>query len=137
MDRDRRPYRVMIAFFRLIPQPGIDDRDNALIGKTPDQPPDPLFHSYYATYIWSGPEGAFSVVESYEQNNQRLQNLYTLGNTEGMAAYNVILDQLIRENYTKMITGDTPVDSFDDFAAQWASLGGEQITREVNELIGR
>lgn len=93
--------------------------------------------SYYATYIWSGPEGAFSVVESYEQNNQRLQNLYTLGNTEGMAAYNVILDQLIRENYTKMITGDTPVDSFDDFAAQWASLGGEQITREVNELIGR
>ncbi len=93
--------------------------------------------SYYATYIWSGPEGAFSVVESYEQNNQRLQNLYTLGNTEGLAAYNVILDQLIRENYTKMITGDTPVDSFDDFAAQWASLGGEQITREVNELIGR
>lgn len=93
--------------------------------------------SYYATYIWSGPEGAFSVVESYEQNNQRLQNLYTLGNTEGMAAYNVILDQLIRENYTKMITGDTPIDSFDDFAAQWASLGGDQITQEVNESIGR
>ena len=93
--------------------------------------------SYYATYIWSGPEGAFSVVDSYEQNDQRLLNLYTLGSTEGMASYNVILDQLIQENFTKMITGDVSLDAFDDFAAQWISLGGEQITQEVNQAIGR
>lgn len=93
--------------------------------------------SYYASYIWSGPEGAFSVVDSYEQNNQRLLNLYTLGSTEGMASYSVILDQLIQENFTKMITGDVSLDTFDDFAAQWTSLGGEQITQEVNQAIGR
>lgn len=93
--------------------------------------------TYYSSYIWSGPEGAFSVVDSYEQNDQRIQNLYTLGNTDGMAMYNVTLGQLIQETYTKIITGDIPVSDFDNFVDQWKSLGGDQITDEVNELLGR
>lgn len=93
--------------------------------------------TFYSTYIWSGPEGAFSVVDSYEKNNQRLQNLYILGNTDGMAMYNVTLEQLIKEAFTKIITGEKPISAFDEFVSQWKSLGGDQITQEVNELLGR
>ena len=82
--------------------------------------------SYYASYIWSGPEGAFSVVDSYEQNNQRLLNLYTLGSTEGMASYSVILDQLIQENFTKMITGDVSLDTFDEYSKLSSPIQGER-----------
>lgn len=93
--------------------------------------------SYYSTYIWSGPDrSAFSVVESYEENNQRLQNQYILGNTDSMAMYNVTLEQLIQESFTKIITGENPIDSFDTFVEQWKSLGGDQITQDVNDLIG-
>lgn len=93
--------------------------------------------AWWSTYIWSGPEGAFSVVDSYDKNNQRLQNLYIYGNTDGMAMYNVTLEQLIMETYTKIITGEKESSSFEDFVEEWKSLGGDQITQEVNDFIGR
>lgn len=93
--------------------------------------------AWWSTYIWSGPEGAFSVVDSYDKNNQRLQNLYIYGNTDGMAMYNVTLEQLIMETYTKIITGEKESSSFEDFVEEWKSLGGNQITQEVNDFIGR
>ncbi len=33
----------------------------------------------------------------------------------------------------KIVMGKVPVDEFDKFVAQWKQLGGEQITKEVNE----
>lgn len=92
---------------------------------------------WYSTYIWSGPEGAFSVVQSYEQNNQRIMNQYILGNTDSMAMYNVTLEQLIMENYTKMITGESDSSAFEEFVEQWKNLGGDQITQDVNEILGK
>lgn len=93
--------------------------------------------AWWSTYIWSGPEGAFSVVDSYDKNDQRLQNLYIYGNTDSMAMYNVTLEQLIMEAYTKIITGEKDISSFEDFVKEWNSLGGEQITQEVNDFIGK
>lgn len=99
---------------------------------------DPITNiSGYSSYIWSGPEGAFSVVDIYEQNNQRLQNQYILGNTDGMLMYNVTLNQLILENFTKIIYGESDVSSFDDIVNSWKTLGGDQITQEVNEILGK
>lgn len=96
---------------------------------------DPSNVSYYGSYIWCGPEGAFSVVDSYEKNNQRIQNLYIYGNTGGMSMYNVTLDQLTKETFTKIITGEKKASDFDGFVEQWNQLGGEQITSEVNDFI--
>lgn len=92
--------------------------------------------AYYATYIWSGPEGAFSVVDSYEQNDQRLLDAWVKGNTDSMSAYNVTLDQLIMESFTKIITGEKEADSFDEYVEQWKTLGGAEITEEVNAELG-
>lgn len=92
--------------------------------------------AYYASYIWSGPEGAFSVVDSYEQNEQRIMNAWVKANTDAMSAYNVTLNQLIMENFTQIITGDKDVDSFDEFVETWKVLGGDEITAEVNAELG-
>ncbi len=93
--------------------------------------------SAYSSYIWSGPEGAFSVVDTYEQNDQRLQNMYILGNTDGMLMYNVSLSQLILENFTRIIYGESDISSFDDTVSDWKMLGGDQITQEVNDVLGK
>ena len=35
--------------------------------------------------------------------------------------------------YVQIITGEKPVDAFDDFVKQWYEGGGEKITEEANE----
>jgi len=97
---------------------------------------DPIGNSmHWSDNMWSGPEGAFSIVNSYIDNKQTLQNLYILGNTEGMSQYKVTLDQLTEETYTKIISGSLDISSFDDYVTQWKALGGDEITAEVNEAI--
>lgn len=41
------------------------------------------------------------------------------------------LDKLMQETFTKIIMGSS-VDDFDKFVASWKSLGGDEITQEVN-----
>ncbi|MBE9916183.1 extracellular solute-binding protein [Paenibacillus donghaensis] len=42
------------------------------------------------------------------------------------------LDKLMQESFTKIIMG-APLDEFDKFVSSWKSLGGDQITQEVND----
>jgi len=42
------------------------------------------------------------------------------------------LDKLMQETFTKIIMGSS-VDEFDKFVASWKSLGGDEITQEVND----
>ena len=44
------------------------------------------------------------------------------------------LKQYQDDTIIKIITGEKPVEYFDEFVAEWQRLGGEKITREVNEL---
>ncbi|MFX3632557.1 MAG: extracellular solute-binding protein [Candidatus Pristimantibacillus sp.] len=46
------------------------------------------------------------------------------------------LDKLMQESFTKIIMG-APIDEFDKFVASWKSLGGDQITQEVNEWYSK
>lgn len=43
------------------------------------------------------------------------------------------LDKIQKEAYIRIITGDKPVDYFDEFVDQWYKLGGEQLVQEANE----
>jgi hypothetical protein len=45
----------------------------------------------------------------------------------------VDLDKLMDEAILGIIIGERPLDSFDEVVDQWLSLGGEQVTQEVNE----
>ena len=44
------------------------------------------------------------------------------------------LEDLELETFTNIITGQADIDEFDDFVETWNTLGGEQITEEINEF---
>ncbi len=43
------------------------------------------------------------------------------------------LQKVIDENIIGIITGQKPISAFDDMVAQWKQIGGDQVTKEVNE----
>lgn len=45
------------------------------------------------------------------------------------------LQKLEAETFLQIITGEKPVDEFDNFVNQWKSLGGDTITEELTEMI--
>ena len=55
--------------------------------------------------------------------------------TETMSKLWWKLQELEEEAYLKIITGEEPIDYFDQFAEQWYKEGGSQITQEVQKEI--
>ncbi|WP_123040412.1 extracellular solute-binding protein [Cohnella candidum] len=45
------------------------------------------------------------------------------------------LDKLEIDSFIKIITGEKPIEYFDEFVSQWKKLGGDQITKEVNDAV--
>ncbi|MEG0767621.1 MAG: hypothetical protein RR482_07885, partial [Clostridia bacterium] len=79
-----------------------------------------------------GVDGALKIVDDYKTNNRYLQNAFTGNPTESMSDYNAILEKLQLETFTKIIQG-ADIAEFDAFVDQWLTLGGADITDEVNE----
>ena len=44
------------------------------------------------------------------------------------------LDDILTEGFTKIIIGDQPIEYFDTVVENWKKAGGEQATKEMNEL---
>ena len=44
------------------------------------------------------------------------------------------LNDLLQEGFTKIIVGQEPIDYFDTLVENWKRAGGEQATKEVNEM---
>ncbi|UJF34861.1 extracellular solute-binding protein [Paenibacillus hexagrammi] len=67
----------------------------------------------------------------------RIQKVYSVfyGSTPTMETKWQELQKLENEAFLKIIIGDQPVSSFDDFVVKWKELGGEQITEEVREAV--
>ena len=53
--------------------------------------------------------------------------------TPTMVERQVDLDKIRDETILGIIIGERPMSAFDDYVEQWKSLGGEQVTQEVNE----
>lgn len=79
-----------------------------------------------------GPQGAFSILDRYEQNNQLLYESFVGGPTPTMIEKKSILDNLLNDTYMNIILGH-PIEEFDRFVDEWRRVGGDQITAEVNE----
>ena len=50
-----------------------------------------------------------------------------------MKTKSATLEKLVEETYLKIIMGELPVSEFDTFVENWKSLGGDEITQEVND----
>ncbi|MET3849285.1 extracellular solute-binding protein [Paenibacillus sp. OAE614] len=84
-------------------------------------------------YLISGPHGAFSHVPEIQKNKQYLQNKFYGAPTPTMADRQEILTKKRDEIFIKIIMNQVSVDEFDKFVAEWKKLGGDEITKEVNE----
>lgn len=47
------------------------------------------------------------------------------------------LNKLSDQYYISIITGDKPVDAFDEFVSKWKSSGGDQLTKEANDWFAQ
>ena len=65
----------------------------------------------------------------------RLMETAFSGTTATMDEKWSILDDYMREMYTKIIMGEESIDAFDTFVAEWNQMGGAEITEEVNAVV--
>ena len=72
----------------------------------------------------------------YDNNSiVNFANMGFPGQTETMETKWVNLEKLENETILKIILGEQPIDYFDTFVEQWKRQGGDEITKEVNELL--
>ncbi|MCD9020661.1 extracellular solute-binding protein [Cohnella silvisoli] len=80
-----------------------------------------------------GPDGSYTVIEQLMQENRIQRSEFFGAPTPTMGEKGSTLDTLLKETFTKIIMGAAPIDEFDKFVENWKKLGGDQITKEVND----
>lgn len=59
--------------------------------------------------------------------------VYTGAPTQTMRDVSEALETLELETYNKIMTGDLPLEAFDQFVMQWKSNGGDAVAKDVND----
>lgn len=90
------------------------------------------------TSLWGWPkiygaEGVYRHGVKYMEQNLFKYDAFAGAPTETMAERKSTLEALEKEVFVKIIMGAVPLDEFDNFVANWNKVGGETITKEVNE----
>lgn len=91
---------------------------------------------WFSTVVF-GSQGSYSVIDHYDQRGLGLYNAYQGAATPAMAERMSTLNRLQDDTFTKIIMGELPIQAFDEFVTEWRSLGGNQMTLEVNEWNSR
>jgi len=92
------------------------------------------------TFDWAinrifGPtDSAFAAIDGYVNNDLLMPNAFNQINTETMTKRDATLLKLELQTFTSIILGES-LDSFDTFVKDWKKLGGDEMTKEVNELM--
>lgn len=89
--------------------------------------------SLWWEYMISGPKGAYSHIPEIQKNKQYLRNKFYGAPTPAMADRQELLTKKRDEIFLKIIMNQVSVDEFDKFVEEWKKLGGDEITKEVNE----
>ncbi|WP_375527811.1 extracellular solute-binding protein [Paenibacillus terreus] len=80
-----------------------------------------------------GPENSsFNVIDQYVNDNMLQPNAFAAVSTSTMLKRDSTLQKLELETFSKIIMGE-PLDSFDQFVENWKKLGGDEMTKEVND----
>jgi putative aldouronate transport system substrate-binding protein len=77
--------------------------------------------------------GSLQYMYEYSVKNIYKQNEFYTVPTATMADKQSTLDAKEQEVFTKIITNQSPIDDFDKFVEDWKNLGGNAITKEVND----
>jgi putative aldouronate transport system substrate-binding protein len=79
-----------------------------------------------------GEFSAFTVIDKYNTDDLFQRNEFFGAPTNAMVEKNPTLAKMELETFSKIIMGDS-IDKFDSFVEQWKKLGGDDITKEVND----
>ena len=93
---------------------------------------DPQNYVQYINFGSGDISAKVGVIGSYMKNESYMINEFLGSPTPTMIDKKAILDKMEIETITKIIMGES-VDSYDKFISDWKSLGGDEITKEVNE----
>ncbi|SDX67062.1 extracellular solute-binding protein [Paenibacillus sp. CF384] len=83
------------------------------------------------------PGGSFSIMTQYSKENRFEQDQFFGAPTQTMQDKKGILVAKEREVFTKIIMNQTSIDEFDKFVTEWNKLGGEEMTKEVNDWYAK
>ena len=95
--------------------------------------------SEYGKSVWGweriyGPApSSYASIDEMQSDGRILINRFVGAPTETMTEKMSTLEKMRDEMFNKIIIGEASVDEFDKFVEDFNSLGGEQITNEVNE----
>jgi putative aldouronate transport system substrate-binding protein len=88
------------------------------------------------SYYMDGP-GSYRILADYFTGARPMEQHMYLGPTTSLMAEKVpLLKKMELEVMTKIITGAS-LDSFDKFVSDWRKLGGDDMTREVNDWYAK
>ncbi|MDF2725124.1 MAG: transporter substrate-binding protein [Paenibacillus sp.] len=82
------------------------------------------------------PNAARTIIAEYMKQNLFQINEFMGTKTPGMIDKQSTLDKMELEVFTKIVMG-APIEDFDKFVADWKKLGGDQITKEVNDWAAK
>jgi len=89
----------------------------------------------FAMWGWEriyGADGAYGVLADYQANDMLVNNRFVGAPTETMTSRMSTLEDLQDEVFVKIILGEEPIEAFDQFVSDFYTLGGTEITAEVN-----
>ncbi|WP_214629385.1 extracellular solute-binding protein [Paenibacillus agaridevorans] len=84
--------------------------------------------------IFGAGHSALEVVASYLDNHLYVNNALNVPTTPTMSEKMSTLNKMEITMMTRIIMGDVGIEEFDKFVQDWNRQGGEQITKEVNEM---
>ncbi|WP_199613611.1 extracellular solute-binding protein [Paenibacillus alkalitolerans] len=88
-----------------------------------------IFQNQFGVFPAEGPRMDWAKEHNYDvMTRNKLQVALP---SESM--YKAELIKLRDEAYISIITGDKPIDYFEEFVEKWHQMGGEQLTKEANE----
>ncbi|KRF05508.1 hypothetical protein ASG89_20485 [Paenibacillus sp. Soil766] len=76
---------------------------------------------------------AAEIVDDGWKSGIYIPQAYTGANTATMQSKGGLLVKLEGDTFISMVYGKKSVDDFDNFVKEWKGLGGEEITKEVND----
>jgi putative aldouronate transport system substrate-binding protein len=94
-----------------------------------DNPEKHLLDSWTYNVAWA--HGANALIESPYATSMPA----FAGVTDTMVKKMTPMNDLETDVFTKIIMGKLPIEQFDAFVTQWKQMGGDEITKEINDLV--
>lgn len=89
--------------------------------------------SYRGYALLYGINGVQKLQGLFFENDLYVQNKFVSVPTATMATHQVDLDTIEISGLGQILVGEQPLDYFDVFVTEWKNIGGDDVTREVNE----